>query len=323
MARHEILLDSGTNEVELAEFVLSNNHFGVSVAKIREFIPLEGLTITSMPGQPPSIAGVFLLRGRSIPLLDLGAYLGLPQNPDAHKRVVVVTEFNKLTSAFIADHIQRIHRVSWSDFCPLNHYLAATNPLVTGSVSLGGKEVLVLDLESIVGDIFPESVINYDESVQEEPSLQQQRGGCRIFFAEDSAVIRSKVSRMLASVGYEGVSTFDNGLEALEAIKNVAAQAQGEGRALGDYVSLVLTDIEMPQMDGLTLCRQVKQDLRLPLPVIIFSSLINQQMAAKCQKVGAEAFASKPETERLLALIDHFCLGTPAPDEGGVPRAGL
>lgn len=315
MARQEILLDSGTNEVELAEFVLGGNHFGVNVAKIREFIPLDGLTITTMPGQPPSIAGVFLLRGRSIPLLDMRAYLELPQGRESAKQVVVVTEFNKMTSAFIADHIQRIHRVSWSDFCPLNHYLAANNPLVTGSVSLGGKEVLVLDLESIVGDIFPESVINYNAAPQEEPSLQERRRGMHLIFAEDSAVIRSKVGKILNSVGYEGLRIFDNGQEALEAVKALQIQAQQEGRPMDQYLNLILTDIEMPKMDGLTLCRQVKQDLRLEVPVIIFSSLINQQMAAKCQRVGADAFASKPETERLLALIDHHCLGTPPPAE--------
>ncbi|MFH1033771.1 MAG: chemotaxis protein [Pseudomonadota bacterium] len=314
MARHEILLDSGTNEVELAEFVLSGNHFGVNVAKIREFIPLEGMTVTCMPGQPPSIAGVFLLRGRSIPLLDLRAYLELPQARKGLRQVVVVTDFNKLTSAFIADHIERIHRVSWSDFRPLSQYLAANNPLVTGSVSLDGKEVLVLDLESIMGDIFPESVINYSHKDQEEPSLQQRRAGVKLLFAEDSAVIRGKVGRMLASLGYEGLTSFDNGQAALEAVKALQAQAQEEGQPIGHYLNLILTDIEMPKMDGLTLCRQVKQELRLEVPVIIFSSLINQQMAAKCQKVGAEAFASKPETERLLALIDHLCLGTPAPD---------
>ena len=315
MARHEILLDSGTNEVELAEFVLSGNHFGVNVAKIREFIPLDGLTITAMPGQPACIAGVFLLRGHSIPLLDLRAYLELPLGLEAPKQVVVVTEFNKMTSAFIADHIERIHRVSWSDFCPLNHYLAANNPLVTGSVNLGGKEILVLDLESIIGDIFPESVINYNAAPQEAASLADRRRGKHLFFAEDSSVIRTKVGKILRSVGYEQVSAFDNGEEALNAIKGVAAQAQREGRPLDQYINLVLTDIEMPKMDGLTLCRQVRQDLRLEVPVIIFSSLINQQMAAKCEKVGAAAFASKPETERLLAFIDHYCLGTPKPTQ--------
>jgi two-component system chemotaxis response regulator CheV len=314
MARQEILLDSGTNEVELAEFVISGNHFGVNVAKIREFIPYDGLEVTRMPGQPASIAGVFLLRDHSIPLVDLRAYLELPHPEGPVKQVVVVTEFNKLTSAFIADRIERIHRVSWSDFCPLNHYLAANNPLVTGSVSLDKREVLVLDLESIMGDIFPESVINYDENLQEESTLRQRRAGMHLFFAEDSAVIRTKVGRILNSVGYENVRTFDNGQEALDAVKALVIQAQEEGRPLDKYLNLILTDIEMPQMDGLTLCRQVKQDLRLQVPVIIFSSLINQQMALKCNKVGAEAFASKPETERLLALIDHHCLGTPAPD---------
>lgn len=312
MARTEILLDSGTNEVELAEFEINGNRFGINVAKIREFIPFEGLTLVKVPGSPSTVAGMFSMRGRSIPLVDLRAYLELPEGQTALQQVVVVTDFNKMTTAFIADHIHRIHRVSWADFRPLSQYLSATNPLITGTVSLDGKEVLVLDLESIVGDLFPESVINYDQETKQEPTLQEKRAAIKVVFAEDSSVIRNKVTKILDHVGYSNVQAFDNGQTALEALQALQQQAQAAGKPMTDYVNLILTDIEMPKMDGLTLCRIVKQDMRLPVPVVIFSSLINEQMADKCRKMGADAFASKPETESLLATMDSLVLGKKA-----------
>jgi two-component system chemotaxis response regulator CheV len=166
--------------------------------------------------------------------------------------------------------------------------------------------VLILDLEHIIGEIFPETVINYDEDSIKQKTKALDRGQVKIFFAEDSAVIRTQVSKILRSVGYGEVVTFDNGLAAFEALSEVAEQMGKQGGPLRDHVTVLLSDIEMPQMDGLTLCRRVKQELKLPLPVIMFSSLINEQMARKCKQVGADGFASKPETERLIEIIDSL-----------------
>ncbi len=309
MAKQEILLEAGTNEVEVAEFNLCGQSFGVNVAKIREFIPFEGITVSKLPGRHPSVAGVFLLRGKSIPLVNLGQHLDLKQGDEVERKVVVVTEFNNMTTAYVADYINRIHRVSWSEFKPLSSMLADDSSCVVGSVNIEDREVLILDLEHIIGEIFPESIINYDERAFAETPKIESRRAAKVFFAEDSGIIRQQVGKILRAVGYEQLTTFDNGQSALEAIEALKAKAEEEGKDISEYLNLLLTDIEMPQMDGLALCRRIKHDMGLKIPVIVFSSLINEQMARKCERVGAEAYTAKPETERLIKLLDQYALG--------------
>ncbi len=309
MAKQDILLETGTNEVEIAEFRLCQQNFGVNVAKVREFLPYKSITVSQIPGRHSSVAGVFILRGRSIPLIDLGLHLGLSEGQRTADQVVVVTEFNNLTTAFVADYINRIYRVSWAEFKPLSGFLSSFSPVVTGSVSIEGQEVLVLDLEHIIGEIFPQSVINYSQEAMADLPLNEKRAHARVFFADDSAIIRKQVGKILRQVGYEQLTIFENGLEALNAIVALNEQARKEGRPLRDHLDLLLTDIEMPQMDGLTLCRKVKSEMKLDLKVVMFSSLINEQMALKCRSVGADAFASKPETEELIGHIDRLALG--------------
>ncbi len=308
MQKSDILLETGTNEVEVAEFMLCTQNFGVNVAKIREFIPYEGITVSKLPGRHPSVAGVFILRGRSIPLVNLDQHLELKCDETAENQVVVVTEFNNMTTAFVADFIHRIHRVSWSEFKPLNAMLAADATCVVGSVNIDDHEVLILDLENIIGEIFPESIINYDEAAFAEKPKVENREQAKIIFAEDSAIIRTQVTKILTAVGYEQLTVFENGQLAYDAILALKRQAEEEGKDIKEYIDLVLTDIEMPQMDGLALCRHIKKDMGLNLPVVVFSSLINEQMAIKCDRVGAEAYTAKPETERLISLLDQYAL---------------
>ena len=307
MAQTDILLETGTNEVEIAEFMLGGQRFGVNVAKVREFIPLKSIEVSHPPQMHPSVGGIFFLRGQNIPLVNLDVHLDLPEPQENEWQVVVVTEFNNMTSAFITDQINMIHRVSWDQFKPLNMFLAVESPHVTGSITLDGHEVLVLDLEHVIGEIFPESVINYDESTAEQIGALD-RSDITIIFAEDSTIIRRQVSKILKSVGFGEVIVFTNGQDALDAIIKLREQADQEKVPITKYVNLLLTDIEMPKMDGLTLCRNIKKEMRLDLPVVMFSSLINEQMAKKCRMVGADGFTSKPETQKLLMLIDDLTL---------------
>lgn len=307
MAQTDILLESGTNEVEIAEFTLAGQRFGVNVAKVREFIPFKSLTVSHPPQMHPSVGGVFFLRGHNIPLVNLDVHLALPRPAEGEWQVVVVTEFNNMTTAFITDEINMIHRVSWDQFKPLNLFFTVESPYVTGSINLDGNEVLVLDLEHVIGEIFPESVINYDESSDQEAGARN-RSEIKIIFAEDSSIIRRKVSDILKSVGYGQVSVFTNGQDALEAVVKLRDQAEQEGKSISQFLNLVLTDIEMPKMDGLTLCRNIKKEMRLDVPVVMFSSLINEQMANKCRSVGSDGFTAKPETQKLLSLIDELTL---------------
>lgn len=305
-SQQEILLESGTNEVEIAEIMLCDNNFGVNVAKIREFIPYKGITISQLPGRQPSVAGVFMLRGRSIPLIELDVHLGIKTPHAAAEQVIVVTEFNNMTTAFVADYINQIHRVSWADFKPLNNFLSVNSPFVVGSISLEGHEVLILDLEQIVGEIFPESIVNYDEEIFGQAPMLEDRAKVPLLFAEDSTLIRTQVSNILRQVGYTNLTVVENGQLAYEHILSSIAQAEAANLPVPDFFGCLLTDIEMPQMDGLTLCRKVKQDLRLNVPVVMFSSLINEQMALKCQRVGADGYCNKPETAKMIQILDDL-----------------
>ena len=311
MANHSILLDSGTNEVEIAEIILGNQHFGVNVAKIKEFVQYDRLTVTKPPGRHPSVQGVFLLRGKTVPLIDLNVHLAIKGERQASMRIALITEFNNVVMGFVIDAVDRIHRVSWKDLQPLSIMLQAHPLPVTGSTNIKGTEVMMLDLERILGEIIPSA--GFGNPVHEpklvEVSKHEARKLSKLLFAEDSTTIRSHVTKALAAVGYIHITPFENGQLAYEAIVAQQKQAEVEGRKITDFISLAILDIEMPQMDGLTLCKKIKMELGLSIiPVIIFSSLITEQMAIKCDSVGADGYTTKPSMQHLIELIDKYCL---------------
>jgi two-component system chemotaxis response regulator CheV len=289
---------------EVAEFTLAGQSFGINGSKIKQLVPLAEVEITKPPYNHPSVSGVFMFRGHTVPLISLNAYLDLAQDQEeTERRVVVVTEFNEMTTAFVADRVNRIHRKAWNEFKPLDSFMAGQAPQILGSITIEEREILVLDLEHIVGEIFPSTITNYDESAfQDQPRLAD-RGEVTVFFAEDSRIIRTQLCKVLASLGYTQVRPFENGLACLRAVEDSQAEGGEDGRP-----GLIITDIEMPQMDGLQLCEKVKKEMGLSVPVIMFSSLINEQTAKKCEAVGADASVSKPQTDRLVELMDSLCL---------------
>lgn len=311
-----ILLKSGTNEVEIAEFIISGQSFGVNVAKIREFVPFERKRLTTIAGAPPSIQGMFLIRGQTVPLIDLARHLDLKnndaQNDSGRAQVVVIIEFNRRTNSFLADAISKIHRVSWSNFRPLNPFLVHAAGTVTGSISIDNREIMILDMENIIGEIFPETLVNYQ--IQEEPGeaddRPRRREEVKVVMAEDSAVIRTHLVKLLDSAGYKQVQAFENGAAAWRKISEFIEQAKANDRPITDFMDILITDIEMPEMDGLTLCKNVKTDpIAKTAPVVMFSSLITDQMAAKCRSVGSDACCTKPQTAELVGYVDQFGLG--------------
>ena len=307
---HDILLESGTNEVEVAELILGNQHFSVNVVKIREFVQYDHLTITKPPGRHPSVQGIFLLRGKAVPLIDLNVHLAIKGEKQPNQRIVVITEFNKVVMGFVIDAVDRIHRVSWKDIQPLSAMLHAHPLPVTGSINIKGTEIIMIDLELIVGEIIPSAGFGapVNDPKLTESSIKESRTSAKLLFAEDSNTIRSHVIKALKAVGYINIMGYENGQEAYEAIIALQKQAEVEGRKINDFISLAILDIEMPQLDGLTLCKRIKFDLGLTsLPVLIFSSLITEQMALKCKKMGADGYTTKPSMEHLVEMIDKFC----------------
>ncbi|MGR3320001.1 MAG: chemotaxis protein CheV [Candidatus Anammoxibacter sp.] len=309
MAKQEILLESGTNEVEIAEFVIGSQNFGVNVAKIREFVPFDQLDITKIPDKHPSMLGVFLLRNNTIPLIDLEIHLNIKKKERVERRVVAVTDFNNTVNGFVIDSITRIHRLSWKDIQPMTGFLENCATSITGTIHIEDREILVLDAEQIIDDIFPEYSMASKENTCVEASLLEKRKQKKLIIAEDSSTIRNLIIRMLSSVGYSNVTAYENGKDAYDAFVVLKDKIENKGESITDLVNLAVFDIEMPQMDGLTLCKKVKTDLGLPnIPVIMFSSLINKQMEIKCKKMGADAHITKPQINELVELVDKFCL---------------
>lgn len=293
-----ILLESGTGEVELLEFVISNKNYGINVIKVKEVLEVEQNSITKLPGTHPAIAGLLLCRGEIIPLIDLKYVLEKQYKTD-DKIKVIICEFNKLKVAFSIDNVIGVHRIKWEQILKPDD--VSVNSLVIGNIILNKKIMLMLDFEKVVTDISPNTGISEDRIVDVQ---YKDRSNIRIVLADDSPLIRKLLNDTLHKAGFQHLKTFDDGKQALDYLEGIA-QEKGEG-FIKD-VQIVITDIEMPQMDGFTLTRNIKENRILKrLPVIIFSSLITDELKHKGESVGADVQLSKPEIGELVKLIDKF-----------------
>lgn len=316
-ANREILLESGTNEMEILEFYLGEQSFGINVQKLREIIQYEPEKITILPESLPSVMGTYLVRGQSINLVHLKKHLnpGKPASQEAERPVVLICQFNRKVTGFLVDDVNQIHRISWQDVRPMAPFIDKFRPRFTGSIQVGNRETLIVDLEHILTEIDPEMREALSSSPAEEQTdslkienLRDARHRIKLMLAEDSAIIRNGIERVLKGAGYSQLKTFVDGEECYRAIQQIHQQAASEEEFL-QQLSILVTDIEMPKMDGLTLCRKIREEMGLKkLRVIMFSSLITEQMAAKCEQVGADGSISKPQIPELVALVDKLCL---------------
>ena len=313
----EILLESGTNEMEILEFYLGEQSFGINVQKLREIIQYEPEKTTTLPESKPSVMGTYLVRGQSITLIDLNKHLN-PQQPDGdapERPVVLVCQFNRKTTGFLVNDVNQIHRISWEDVRPMAPFIDKFKPRFTGSINVGSKEILIVDLEHILTELDPElSKVFAGRAAEKQDTSAEglnkigRRKKIKLMMAEDSAIIRTGIQRVLNTSGYTQLTTFIDGNECYQALKKIHEQVNSEEEFL-QQLNILITDIEMPKMDGLTLCRKVREELGLKnLKIIMFSSLITEQMAAKCTSVGANGSISKPQIPELVEMVDRFCL---------------
>ncbi len=307
-AKTDILLEAGTNEVEVFEFNLGGHHYGVNVAKVNQIVQREQVKITRADLPPPGVLGTISFRGKPTMTLDLRAVLGIDGEPaDPSRALMLVTQFNDQVVAFAIDGAERIHRVSWQNFEPISANFAQENPYVNGIIRLEDRLVLILDLEYILTLINPRLGMSIDtQQLQKIEQEYKPRDHIRILFAEDSAMIRKMVHQQLEDVGFTSVELATNGKEALDKIAEAVEIVKTTGQPFSDFFDLILTDIEMPVMDGLTFCRHVKKEFNLETPVIVFSSLINEQMVAKCKAVGANGWGTKPKVSLIVKIIDRL-----------------
>lgn len=315
MEEQGILLESGTNELELLTFLLGNQSFGLNVLKVQSILEYDPSSLTIMPKSPHALLGMMLYRGNTIPLIDLSAALDLEnKNSNDEKQIVMVTEFNNVVNGFLVDGVKRIHRLNWSDFVPLNTSIGNVSNSVTGSIQIDGAEVMVVDLEYILSVISPDLAISNISEETLNISGSELRKDVRIFFAEDSGTIRNKVIRILKGSGYENVRDFENGQKAFDTLVEIRDKVDAQGTDDTLLPHVMISDIEMPQMDGLTLCRKIKGDSKLKqITVIMFSSLINKQIIGKCESVGADDYITKPEMDKLVCMLDEMCMNSKKP----------
>ncbi len=291
-----ILLESGTNELEILEFTLGDNHYGINVAKIREILQYQ--PVTPVPNANPSVEGIFMPRDVMITVINLKRCLGLPDTDE--KGLFIITNFNKLNVAFHVDQVIGIHRVSWEAIIKPDSTINGEDDSVsTGVIKMDDKLVLILDFESIVAGISPETGlrVNDIDAMQERPRCDSP-----ILIAEDSPLLSKLLTDCLKKAGYTHLIVTTNGKEAWDKL----CELKKEGN-VADSVDCIITDIEMPQMDGHRLTKLVKSDDAMKsIPLIIFSSLVNEEMKRKGEQLGADAQLTKPELGQLVDAIDKL-----------------
>lgn len=292
----KILLENGTNELEVLEFLLDGNAYGINVAKIKEITPYQ--EVTPVPNSHPSIEGIFMPRDVMITAIDLKNCL--QRGMSEKGGMFIITTFNKLDIAFHVDSVLGIHRVSWKDILrPGATVSMAEQSISTGIVKLDNRLVIILDFEKIVTDINPEIGLKVSEI---DEMGERGRSDVPILIAEDSVLLNRLIVDSLKKAGYSNLTHTCNGQEAYDLI----TEWKNKDR-LKDKVQCIITDIEMPLMDGHRLTKLVKEDDKTKdIPIIIFSSLVNEEMKKKGEALGANAQLSKPEIANLVRVIDDL-----------------
>jgi two-component system chemotaxis response regulator CheV len=294
----KILLENGTNELEVLEFKLDGNAYGINVAKIKEIITYQ--EVTPVPNAHPSIEGIFMPRDTMITAIDLKNCLqrGISQ-PGG---LFIVTNFNKLDIAFHVDSVVGIHRVSWRDIIkPGSTVSTSEDGVSTGIIKYEDRLIIILDFEKIVADINPETGLKITDI---DALGERKRCDVPILIAEDSPLLNKLIVDSLHKAGYANLIHTENGQQAYDVIE----QCKEEG-TLKEHVQCIITDIEMPLMDGHRLTKLVKEDEETKdIPVVIFSSLVNDDMKRKGESLGADAQLSKPEIGNLVRVIDELVM---------------
>lgn len=312
MSQQEILLETGTNELEIIEFFIHENvdgkvethYFGVNVAKVLEVVEApEGLE-GSEAAAHPSFRGTIPLRDLILPVVDLSVWLNISR-AKADNEPIIVTEFNGMITGFLVSGVTQIHRVNWADVEPPSKYFSSMDTnCITGTVKINERFVLMLDLEQVLSDL--------DESGQTKGSISSVVSDerFRALIADDSTSVRELLRTNFTKANFE-VDLAGDGAEAWHKLQEIKARATAEGQSPLNYLDVVVSDVEMPQMDGYTLTRRIKEDPVLKvLPVALFSSLISKAVLHKGKAVMADAQVTKPEfndlTEKVINLVKEW-----------------
>lgn len=300
----DILLDAGTNELEVLVFRLDGGWFGVNVAKVREVV--RWMEPTESPHRHASVMGMINMRGTVLPLVDLKGHLDMPgEIAEERDRRIIVTEFNGQQTGFLVDGVEQIHRVSWNKVKPspdlesLGTRNAGVVSTCTGVLNIGDRMILMLDFESVSDSILVSDKLHITDVPNEHEVDRQSK---TVVLAEDSPFMRDLIYNTFVNSGYTGIKVFPDGAAAWKGICDLLEA--------GTEIDAIVSDIEMPQIDGLHLTKRIREQAQLKTtPVILFSSLISEDNKKKGQQVGATVQIAKPELAAMVQLVDQAVLG--------------
>ncbi len=303
----EILLESGTNELQVLEFKIDDHLFGINVAKVEEILVVR--ETTPMQKSHPDVEGIFRPRDDVVTVIDMAHYLNLPASSDPEHDIFILTRFNQRQFAFHVHSVVGIIRISWTHMQKPDQLIyGGEEGVATAIAEFDGQLITILDFEKIVVEICPQTGIQYEDV---EKLGMRSRRECPILIAEDSMLLSKIIVESLHRAGYVNTVKTDNGQEAWDYL----SEALESGDDIRSLVACVVSDIEMPQMDGHRLTKLIKESPVLrKIPVILFSSLIDEEMRRKGEQLGADAQISKPEIAQLVTLIDKFTTDAPEPE---------
>ncbi len=294
---------AGTNKLELLLFSLGTDSrtnrretFGINVFKVREVMRTP--PITAAPEMPEAVQGMVSLRGILVPVVDLGKYAHVA--PEQPRDIMIVTEYNGHTQGFLVEAVDTILRLDWAQMkVPPDMLTAHMGGLVTAVTELAdGRLVMLLDVERVLSE-----TTHFDDELLFKDIHPIGRPNTTVVFADDSSVARRQIQRTLEAMGVNYVAAI-NGRQAWDELQKLAAYAESNGRPVRDVVSVVLTDIEMPEMDGYILTKTIKTDPRFAgIPVLMHSSLSGMSNQQLGRSVGVDEYVSKFEPQQLAATI--------------------
>lgn len=297
---------AGTNKLEILLFSLGTDvrtgrreTFGINVFKVREVMRTP--PITAAPDMPSSVEGMVSLRGVLVPVVDLTKYANI--GGDSPRDIMIVTEYNGHTQGFLVEAVDTILRLDWAQMkVPPNMLTVRMGGLVTAVTELGdGRLVMMLDVERVLSE-----TTHYDDDFLFKDIEPLGVPNVTVFFADDSSVARNQIQRTLDMLGVKYFGAV-NGRQAWDELEKVAAYALSSGRPVTDMVTMVLTDVEMPEMDGYILTKKIKTDPRfIGVPVVMHSSLSGMSNQQLGRSVGVDEYVPKFEPQRLAEVLQRI-----------------
>ncbi|RUR99149.1 chemotaxis protein CheV [Bacillus velezensis] len=300
LQQYDILLDSGTNELEIVKFEVGVNTFGINVMKVREII--QPVDVTSVPQSHKDVEGMIKLRGEILPVISLYTFFGVDAE-GAKDDKYIVTEFNKRKIVFHVGSVSQIHRVSWEAIEKPTSLNQGMERHLTGIIKLEETMIFLPDYEKIIYDI--ESASGVETYHVHQEGFDERRAGKKLIIVEDSPLLMRLLTDELTEAGYSEIVTFENGKEAYDYV----VELTDNGANLSDHIDMIISDIEMPKMDGHRLTKLLKDNPQSSdVPIMIFSSLITDDMRHRGEVVGADEQISKPEISELIKKVDTYVI---------------